>query len=182
MGQIMAGQAELRRGTAELERNDAAPARADDRAPRSIVILGATGSIGKSTADIIAGSKGAFTVAAVAGGRDPIALARVARDLGARFAALADPSGYAELKAALAGTDIKAAAGPAAVVEAALHPSDMVMAAIAGTAGSRADLCRALGRPHGGARQQGMSRLRRAGLHPPGRGDGHEASAGRQRA
>ncbi|MGO9133828.1 MAG: 1-deoxy-D-xylulose-5-phosphate reductoisomerase [Methylovirgula sp.] len=108
---------------------------AADGAPRSIVILGATGSIGKSTADIILGAKGGFTVAAVAGGRDPVALARTARDLGAKFAALADPAGYAELKDALAGTDIKAAAGPAAVVEAALYPSDMVMAAIAGTAG-----------------------------------------------
>jgi 1-deoxy-D-xylulose-5-phosphate reductoisomerase len=127
----MAGQAELRRAAAV---QDGILAAAND-APRSIVILGATGSIGKSTADIILGSKGAFTVAAVAGGRDPIALARTARELGARFAALADPSGYAALKDALAGTDIKAAAGPAAVVEAALHPSDMVMGAIAGTAG-----------------------------------------------
>ena len=104
-------------------------------APRSVVILGATGSIGKSTADIIAGSNGALCVTAVAGGRDPIALARVARDLGAQFAALADPSGYAELKQALAGTGIKPAAGRAAVIEAALHPAEIVMAAIAGTAG-----------------------------------------------
>ena len=105
------------------------------RMTRSIVILGATGSIGKSTAEIISGSGGAFRVEAVAGGRDPQALARVARDLGAKFAALADPAGYADLKAALAGTGIEAAAGPQAVVEAALHPSDMVMGAIAGTAG-----------------------------------------------
>ncbi|HYP58328.1 MAG TPA: 1-deoxy-D-xylulose-5-phosphate reductoisomerase, partial [Beijerinckia sp.] len=105
------------------------------RMTRSIVILGATGSIGKSTAEIISGSGGAFRVEAVAGGRDPHALAKVARDLGAKFAALADPAGYADLKAALAGTGIEAAAGPQAVVEAALHPSDMVMGAIAGTAG-----------------------------------------------
>jgi 1-deoxy-D-xylulose-5-phosphate reductoisomerase len=104
-------------------------------APRSVVILGATGSIGKSTADIVAGAKGALRVVAVAGGRDPIALARVARELGAKFAALADPDGYAELKQALAGSGIKAAAGRAAVVEAALHPAEIVMAAIAGTAG-----------------------------------------------
>ena len=84
---------------------------AGDGAPRSIVVLGATGSIGKSTADIISGSNGAFTVAAVAGGRDPIALARVARELGAKFAALADPARYNELKDALAGSDIKAGRG-----------------------------------------------------------------------
>ncbi len=106
-----------------------------EAAPRSVVILGATGSIGKSTADIIADSNGALRVAAVAGGRDPTGLARVARDLGAEFAALADESGYAELKQALAGTGIKAAAGRAAVIEAALHPAEIVMAAIVGTAG-----------------------------------------------
>lgn len=106
-----------------------------EAAPRSVVILGATGSIGKSTADIIVGANGALRVTAVVGGRDPIALARVARDLGAKFAALADPGGYAELKQALAGTGIKPAAGRAAVIEAALHPAEIVMAAITGTAG-----------------------------------------------
>ena len=106
-----------------------------DRDVRSVVILGATGSIGKSTAEIIAGAGGAFRVEAVAGGRDPNALARLARELGAKFAALADPCGYAQLKEALAGTAIEPAAGEAAVVEAALRPADIVMAAIAGTAG-----------------------------------------------
>lgn len=105
------------------------------RPTRRVVILGATGSIGKSTADIIAGSNGAFQVEAVAGGRDPLALAKVARDLGAKFAALADSSGYSALKDALAGTGIEPAAGSEAVVEAALRPADIVMGAIAGTAG-----------------------------------------------
>ncbi len=128
----MARQADLR---FETKRDEALLKRAGDDAPRSIVVLGATGSIGTSTADIISGSNGAFTVAAVAGGRDPIALARVARELGAKFAAVADPSRYNDLKDALSGSGIKAGAGASAVVEAALHPSDMVMAAIAGTAG-----------------------------------------------
>ena len=102
---------------------------------RSVVILGATGSIGRSTAEIISGANGAFRVEAIAGGRDPKALARLARNLGAKFAALADPRGYAELKDALAGSGIEPAAGDAAVVEAALRPADIVMGAIAGTAG-----------------------------------------------
>lgn len=105
------------------------------RAPRTIVVLGATGSIGNSTAEILCAAPDAFTVAAVAGGRDALALARMAKRLGASFAALADPNGYAALKKALSGTGIKAAAGPEAVIEAALHPSDLVMGAIAGTAG-----------------------------------------------
>ncbi len=106
-----------------------------DRDVRSVVILGATGSIGRSTAEIIAGAGGAFRVEAIAGGRNPQALARLARELGAKFAALADPRGYAELKEALAGTSIEPAAGEEAVVAAALRPSDIVMGAIAGTAG-----------------------------------------------
>ncbi|WP_051952619.1 1-deoxy-D-xylulose-5-phosphate reductoisomerase [Methylocapsa aurea] len=114
----------------ELRRAPAAKSEA-----RTVVILGATGSIGKSTEDIIAGADGAFQVEAVAGGRDPRGLARVARALGAKFAALADPSGYAELKEALAGTSIEAAAGEAAVIEAALRPADIVVGAIAGAAG-----------------------------------------------
>jgi 1-deoxy-D-xylulose-5-phosphate reductoisomerase len=106
-----------------------------DRDVRSVVILGATGSIGRSTAEIIVGAGGAFRVEAIAGGRDPQALARLARELGAKFVALADPRGYAELKEALAGTSIEPAAGEEAVVAAALRPSDIVMGAIAGTAG-----------------------------------------------
>src|ERR1700730_4693082 len=102
---------------------------------RSVVMLGATGSIGTSTAEIICGSGGASRVEAVAGGRDPLALARIARELGAKFAALADPTGYTQLKEALAGTSIAPAAGEDAVIEAALRPADIVMAAIAGTAG-----------------------------------------------
>jgi 1-deoxy-D-xylulose-5-phosphate reductoisomerase len=108
---------------------------AADRDARSVVILGATGSIGKSTAEIIAGAGGAFRVEAIAGGRDAQALARLARELGAKFAALADPCGYAQLKEALAGTAIEPAAGEEAVVEAALRPADVVMGAIAGTKG-----------------------------------------------
>ena len=102
--------------------------------PRRLVILGATGSIGQSTAAVVRETR-QFRVEAVAGGRDAVALAQMAIKLGARFAALADPAGYAELKQALSGTGIVAAAGPEAVIEAALYPCDLVMAAIAGTAG-----------------------------------------------
>jgi len=108
---------------------------AAERKVRGVIILGATGSVGKSTAEIIAGAGGAFRVEAVAGGRNPQALARLAQELGAKFAALADPCGYAQLKEALAGTSIEPAAGEEAVVEAALRPADIVMGAIAGTAG-----------------------------------------------
>ena len=46
--------------------------------PRVITVLGATGSIGRSTAEILCGAPEHFTVAAIAGGRDPEALAPLA--------------------------------------------------------------------------------------------------------
>ena len=107
----------------------------EHKAPRRLVILGATGSIGRSTADVIEGAGGAFSVEAIAGGRDGKALAIMARRLGARFAAVSDPAAYDDLKEGLAGTGIKAAAGPEAVTQAALFASDLVVAAISGAAG-----------------------------------------------
>jgi 1-deoxy-D-xylulose-5-phosphate reductoisomerase len=108
----------------------------DAARPRRVVsILGATGSIGRSTAKVLELQRDRFAVEAVAGGRDGEGLAAVAVALGARFAAIADPVGYEALKSGLAGTGIEAAAGPQAVVEAALRPADVLIAAIAGTAG-----------------------------------------------
>jgi 1-deoxy-D-xylulose-5-phosphate reductoisomerase len=104
-------------------------------APRRLTILGATGSIGRSTADVIAAAPGRFVVEAVVGGRDAQALAKMAIELGAACAVLADPKGYQALAALLAGTGIEVGAGPEAVVEAALRPADIIVAAISGAAG-----------------------------------------------
>ncbi len=103
--------------------------------PKKLTILGATGSIGRSTEAVIAGAPGAFEVVAVASGSDAKNLARVARVFGAKFAAVADPSAYEELKAELAGSGIEAAAGPQALKQAACMESDLVVGAIAGAAG-----------------------------------------------
>jgi 1-deoxy-D-xylulose-5-phosphate reductoisomerase len=103
-------------------------------APRSVTLLGATGSIGSSTADLLRRDAGRYRVEAVTAHREAAGLARLARELKARFAAVADPEAYAELKAELSGSGIEAAAGPAAIVEAALRPADWVMAAITGAA------------------------------------------------
>jgi 1-deoxy-D-xylulose-5-phosphate reductoisomerase len=104
-------------------------------APRRISILGATGSIGTSTLAVLAERPDAFTVEAVTANANAAQLAALARKVGARIAVLADPAGYADLKGALAGSGIAAAAGPAAVVEAAVRPADVVVAAIVGAAG-----------------------------------------------
>jgi 1-deoxy-D-xylulose-5-phosphate reductoisomerase len=102
---------------------------------RSLTILGATGSIGGSTADVVLAQKDEFRVEAVVGGRNAEALAAMAKRLGARFAALSDEGGSAALKNALAGSGIEAGAGRTAVLEAVARPVDIVLAAISGTAG-----------------------------------------------
>ena len=104
-------------------------------APKRLTVLGATGSIGRSCARIVAEASGRFVVVAVAGGHDGAALARSALELGASFAALADPAGYAELKSGVAGSGVETACGPEAVVEAALRETDLVVSAIVGAAG-----------------------------------------------
>jgi len=117
---------------------DAAIARSQPRAAaaeRRVTILGATGSIGASTIDVVAHEPARYRVEAVASGGNAAALARLAREHGARFAAIADPQAYRELKSLLSGTGIEPAAGPAGVVEAARRPADLVMAAISGANG-----------------------------------------------
>ncbi len=103
--------------------------------PKSVTVLGATGSIGRSTADLLLARPDLYRVEAVVGGRNAAGLAELARGLRARIAVLADASGHAELASLLAGSGIEAASGEAAVIEAASRPVDWTMAAITGIAG-----------------------------------------------
>ena len=103
-------------------------------APRTVTLLGATGSIGSSTIDLLRRDPARYQVVAMTAHRNGAALARLARELGAHFAAVADPQAYDELKAGLSGTRIEAGAGAAALVEAAQRPAEWVMAAITGAA------------------------------------------------
>jgi 1-deoxy-D-xylulose-5-phosphate reductoisomerase len=100
-----------------------------------VAILGSTGSIGRSTVDLLLRNREAFTVEALTANRNTELLAEQARALGARFAAVADPADYPALKDALAGTGIATASGRAALVEAVERPCDWVMAGIVGFAG-----------------------------------------------
>ena len=113
----------------------AAPASPRQAAVRSVSVFGATGSIGASTIDLIKRSPERFRVEVVTAHRNVQALARIAREVGARMAVLSDPAGFIELKDALAGTGIEVATGEAGLIEAAQHPVDWVMAAIAGSVG-----------------------------------------------
>ncbi|MEO8420837.1 MAG: 1-deoxy-D-xylulose-5-phosphate reductoisomerase [Hyphomicrobium sp.] len=113
----------------------ALPTNGAARARRTLTILGATGSIGKSTLDLVERNPDAFEIIALTAQTNVAALAEAARRTHARLAVIGDPARYDELVAALAGTGIRAAAGPAAVIEAAAEPADCVMAAIVGAAG-----------------------------------------------
>ncbi len=104
---------------------------------QTVSLLGATGSIGASTVDLLRRDPIRYRIEAVSAHRNAGALAKLARDLNARFAAIADPAHYQDLKQALSGTGIEAGAGESALVEAAQRPADWVMAAITGASGLR---------------------------------------------
>jgi 1-deoxy-D-xylulose-5-phosphate reductoisomerase len=105
-----------------------------------VTILGATGSIGASTIDLIKREPSRFRVEAVSAHKSVGALATLARELNVRFAAVGDPGRYRELKDALSGSGIEAGAGESALVEAAERPADLVIGAITGAAGLKPTL------------------------------------------
>ena len=100
-------------------------------------MLGATGSVGDSTLDIISASPERYQVHALSANRNVEKLTRCAIATGAHFAAIADEGQYTALKDALAGTSVRVGAGLAAVEEAASMPADIVVGAIVGAAGIR---------------------------------------------
>jgi 1-deoxy-D-xylulose-5-phosphate reductoisomerase len=110
---------------------------------RTVTILGATGSIGASTIDLINHEPDRYRVEAVTASRSAGALASLARQIGARFAAVADASAYGELKEALFGTGIDTGAGESAIIEAAQRPAEWVIGAITGAAGLKPTLAAA---------------------------------------
>jgi 1-deoxy-D-xylulose-5-phosphate reductoisomerase len=104
---------------------------------RKIAILGATGSIGKSTLDLVERSPERFEVVAVTAATNSEALAKIARRTGARLAVVADERHLSDLRQYLEGSACRAAAGEQALIEAASDEVDLVIAAIVGCAGLR---------------------------------------------
>lgn len=102
---------------------------------RRISVLGATGSIGASTLDLIRRQPGQWRVVALTANGNAADLAKLAREFSAEIAVVADEAALPALRAALAGTAIAAAGGEAALVEAAARPADLTVAAIVGCAG-----------------------------------------------
>lgn len=111
-----------------------------ETAPRSVTVLGSTGSIGTSTVDLLKRNPADFVVEALTGNRNVELLAQQAKELGAKQAVVADESLYGQLKDLLSGAGIEAAAGVQAVTDAAARPSDIVLASIVGTAGLKPTL------------------------------------------
>ncbi len=105
-------------------------------AQRRVTVLGATGSIGRATLDLIAAApEGTYRVEALVANGNAVALAEAARRVRARLAVVADEAALPALREALSGSGIATAAGEAAVVEAATIPVDWTMAGIVGAAG-----------------------------------------------
>ena len=103
--------------------------------PRSVTVLGSTGSVGTQTIELLEADPNSFRVRALVAGRNAVLLAQQAIALRAEMAVVADPSAYPALRDALVGTGIQAAAGADAVIQAAAMQADWTMAAITGAAG-----------------------------------------------
>ncbi|MCB4454315.1 1-deoxy-D-xylulose-5-phosphate reductoisomerase [Leisingera sp. McT4-56] len=102
---------------------------------RKVSIFGATGSIGQNTIDLIRRAPEAYDVVALTGGANIARLAEDAIALRAKVAVTAFEDRLPDLRAALDGSGVEAAAGQAALVEAAARPADWIMSAIVGAAG-----------------------------------------------
>ena len=103
--------------------------------PRNLSLLGATGSIGASTLDLVRRDRAAWRVVALTANGNAAALAALAREFDAEIAVVADEAALPALRDALAGSGIAAAGGAQALVEAAERPADITVAAIVGCAG-----------------------------------------------
>jgi 1-deoxy-D-xylulose-5-phosphate reductoisomerase len=112
-------------------RNNRAPV----SAVRVVSVLGATGSIGDSTMDLLRAAPERYQVEALTANSNVAALVKLAKEFNARFAAIADPDLLKDLQDGLSGTGTECGAGESAIIEAAARPADWVMAAVSGAAG-----------------------------------------------
>jgi 1-deoxy-D-xylulose-5-phosphate reductoisomerase len=107
---------------------------------KTVTILGATGSVGTSTLDLVEREPDRFRVRALTANGDVGALAAAAIRTRAELAVVADETCLPALRQALAGTGITAAGGVEALCDAAGSGADVTMGAIVGCAGLRPTL------------------------------------------
>jgi 1-deoxy-D-xylulose-5-phosphate reductoisomerase len=103
--------------------------------PRTVTILGSTGSVGRNTIDIISRDPAAYSVEALTAQENAALLIEQAKALRPRYVAIGNEAHFQTVKSALAGIGVEVAAGRAAVIEAAARPAEWVMSAIVGAAG-----------------------------------------------
>jgi len=103
--------------------------------PKRVTILGATGSVGLNTVDLIARAPGRYMVEALTANSNVEELIRAALRVKPRLAVIGDAGKYQALRDGLLGTGIEVAAGQQAITDAATRPADWIMAAIVGAAG-----------------------------------------------
>jgi 1-deoxy-D-xylulose-5-phosphate reductoisomerase len=107
---------------------------------RRVTVLGSTGTVGVATLDVIRAARARFgedalPIEALTAQRNAARLIEQALEMRPKSVVIGDPSRFAEVKTALAGSGIEVAAGAASVIDAAARPAEMVMAAIVGAAG-----------------------------------------------
>ena len=107
---------------------------------KTLTVLGATGSIGSSTLDLIGRNRDRFSIEALTANKNVDELARLAKQFGAKMAVIGDESLFDDLKMALAGTGIEVGSGEQGLLDAASLPVDITMAGIMGAAGLRPTL------------------------------------------
>jgi len=110
---------------------------ADAGEVKTLTVLGATGSIGGSTLDLVGRNRHRFSIRALTANSNVAALAKLAREFDAEMAVIADESLYEDLQAALDGSGVRVAAGASGLLEAASLEVDVTMAGIIGAAGLR---------------------------------------------
>lgn len=118
--------------------SDISPTEVDG--PKTVTVLGSTGSVGCNTLDLIAQDPDAYDVVALTAHQNVALLAAQARQFGAKSAVIGDESLYQDLKDALSGTNVIVSAGQQALDDAAHLPAEWVMASIVGAAGLRPTL------------------------------------------
>ena len=151
-------------------------------AVRSITILGATGSIGASTIDLIKREPDRYRVEALSARRNAAALAKIAREVGARFAVVADPAAYGDLKDALGRQRHRGGGGRGRSARSGAAAGRLGDGGDQRRGRTEADAGRDRARRHRRARQQGMSGLRRRLVHAPRGERRRDRAAGRLRA
>lgn len=104
--------------------------------PRPVAILGSTGSIGRSTLDVIRRHPGRFDVVGLVAGRQVRRLAEQVREFGPRAVAVADEAARRELLGLLGGDSPEIRVGERGAAEVTVGTgAEVVVAAIVGAAG-----------------------------------------------